>query len=174
MRSTFSAQVLPCMISKALLGSINNIRKLQSGTSLSSLAPNSSSRRAQATVVKTWDISTSSTIHYIRNMIHGRTSFSQTLHQFSKMMIEDLMAESKKNVQTCKDKGVKTSNKSSKRKANISDGNEASTQYTREPISLLETDIVKFMTKLCVYFEEALERLSFDYMAVYCVIQSSS
>jgi hypothetical protein len=134
------------MISKALLGSINNIRKLQSGTSLSSLAPKYSSRRAQATVVKTWDISTSSTIHYIRNMIHGRTSFSQILHQFSKMMTEDLMAESKKNVQTCKDKGVKTSNKSSKRKANISDGNEASTQYTREPISLLETDIVKFMT----------------------------
>ena len=46
------------------------------------------------------------------------------------------------------------------------------THHTLKQISLLETDIVAFMTKLREYLEEALERLSFEYMTVHCACQS--
>ena len=148
---------------------IQNVMKIQAGGSVTSLASNASTAATLATGSKTWDIETSDTIKLLRDFFHGRLTFLELLHRFDKVITDNLAAQRKKDVAKARLSKKKSKGKSKKA---LKDDTSAEPSGNIREVSLLETDIVAFLTEIRKLIEQSLERLSFDYITVHCACQS--
>lgn len=149
------------------ISNINEVMRIQVGGSITTLASNFSAAATKVISSKIWDITISRTISLLRDFVHRRPTFLELLHRFDKLIVENLMSESKRK----HEEAMLNKNKKSKGKSRqpLQDDTSAGTsRVLKKEISLLEINIVAFLTELRKLIEEALERMSFEYMTLHC------